>query len=103
VEREIHEGFRSGTSDVIIITTMHIKGLICGSVTLGILFVILAVVYWLEPAGSLPSYFPGYASGSSVIHFKHGLGCLIIGLALFAFAWFKSGPKSSGPTTAGKI
>lgn len=69
------------------------KLLTYGSVVLGIIFVILAVVYWMHTAGTLPTYFPGYLAGSTTVHFKHGLGCLIIGLALFAFAWFKSGKK----------
>ena len=67
--------------------------LIAGSVVLGICFVALAVFYWITPAGSLPVFFPGYSSGASAVHFKHGLGSLIVGIALFAFAWFKSGPK----------
>ncbi len=65
------------------------------AVILGIVFVVIAVIYWLNPAGSLPPYFPGYVTGSTVVHFKHGLGSLILGIALFIFAWFKSGSKSS--------
>jgi hypothetical protein len=61
----------------------------------GVLFCILAVVYWVEPAGSLPSFVPGFEPGSTQVHFKHGLGALILGLALFAFTWFSSGPKRS--------
>jgi hypothetical protein len=49
----------------------------------------------LEPAGSLPTYAPGFEPGSTHIHFKHGLGTLILALALFALAWFKSGPKKT--------
>lgn len=65
------------------------------SVLLGIIFMILALVYWSTPAGSLPTYLPGYISGSIIVHFKHGLASLILALALFAFAWFKSGEKLS--------
>ncbi len=74
---------------------MNKKILTYGSVLLGIVFVILALIYWLTPAGSLPVYLPGYITSSSIIHFKHGLASLILALALFAFAWFKSGEKSS--------
>ena len=59
----------------------------------GVALVALAGIYWLEPAGSLPSFIPGFEAGSSHIHFKHGLGALILALALFAFAWFRSAPK----------
>ena len=65
------------------------------TVILGIAFVVIAIIYWLNPAGSLPAYFPGYEAGSTIVHFKHGLGSLILGLVLFVFAWFKSGSKSS--------
>jgi hypothetical protein len=73
---------------------MKNKPLIYISVILGILFVILAIVYWTTTAGSLPSFIPGHIDGSTTIHLKHGIGSLILGLALFAFAWFKSGKKS---------
>ena len=43
----------------------------------GGLLVVLAGIYWLEPAGSLPSFIPGFEAGSQHIHFKHGLGALI--------------------------
>jgi hypothetical protein len=71
------------------------KILTWGAVILGILFTVFAVVYWTTQAGSLPAYLPGYMAGSTIIHFKHGLASLIVGLGLFAFAWFTSGPKKS--------
>ena len=74
---------------------MNKKVLTYVSVLLGVVFVILALVYWFTPAGSLPTYLPGYIAGSTLIHFKHGLASLILALAVFAFAWFKSGEKSS--------
>jgi len=73
---------------------MNKKILIYGSVVIGILFVLLAIFYWITPAGLLPAYFPGYLAGSSTLHFKHGLASIILALALFAFAWFRSGKKS---------
>lgn len=66
-----------------------------GAVIVGIALLVLTGVYWLEPAGSLPVYLPGYEAGSAHVHFKHGLGTLILALALFAFAWFKSGSKKA--------
>jgi hypothetical protein len=68
---------------------------IWGATILGIGLLIMTAVYWLEPAGSLPAYVPGFEPGSAHIHFKHGLGTLILALALFAFAWFRSGPKKA--------
>jgi hypothetical protein len=58
-------------------------------VVLGFALLVLAAVYWIEPAGSLPRFLPGYAAGSLHVHFKTGLGTLIVALALFAFAGFQ--------------
>jgi uncharacterized membrane-anchored protein YitT (DUF2179 family) len=56
---------------------------------LGVVFLALAVVYFLIPAGSLPSVLPGFEAGSEHIHSKHAIVSLIVALALFAFAWFQ--------------
>ncbi len=60
---------------------------------LGIVLVIVAVVYWITPAGSLPHYFPGFIEGGTSTHVKHGLAALIVALGLFAYAWFQTGKK----------
>jgi hypothetical protein len=65
------------------------------AVIVGILFVAVAVGYWSKPAAALPSFMPGYAPGSSVIHFKHGLAFFILGILLFVYAWFTSGTKNN--------
>jgi hypothetical protein len=53
---------------------------------LGVLFLAVAATYWLVPAGSLPSFFPGFKAGSDHIAGKHAIGSLIIALILFTFA-----------------
>ena len=73
---------------------MKKQNVIIGGVV-GIIFIVIAFVYWLTPAGSLPSFMPGFQAGSSITHFKHGLASLIIGLLAFVYAWFASGKKSS--------
>jgi hypothetical protein len=62
-------------------------------VVLGIVFIIIAIYYWITPAGSLASFVPGFEPGVTAVHFKHGLAALILGLALFVFAWFKGGKR----------
>ncbi len=62
---------------------------------LGVVFLVLAAVYWLTPAGSLPAFLPGYDAGSAHVHSRHALGSLIVALALFAFAWFQRTPGKS--------
>ncbi len=69
------------------------KQLVALAVVLGIALVAIAVVYWVEPARSLPSFFPGHEAGSSHHHVKHGIAAVLVGLACFAFAWFNTGPK----------
>ena len=63
------------------------------SLILGVICIVGAIIYWITPAGGLPSFMPGFIAGSATVHFKHGLGALILGLVLGAFAWFKSGTK----------
>lgn len=70
------------------------KSLTWLAVILGFVFIVLAFYYWLTPAGSLPTYIPGFQTGSTTVHFKHGLVSLIIALGLFVFAWFKSAPSA---------
>lgn len=69
------------------------KLLVWVTVILGIVFLALAATYFVVPGGSLPAHMPGFVAGSPRVHFKHGLGALILALALFALAWFQSGPK----------
>ena len=71
------------------------KLLVVLAVVLGIVLVAIAIVYWAEPARSLPSFFPGHEAGSNHHHVKHGIAAFLVGLACFAFAWFNSGPKKS--------
>jgi UDP-N-acetylmuramyl pentapeptide phosphotransferase/UDP-N-acetylglucosamine-1-phosphate transferase len=72
------------------------KWLVLLAVILGIALIVIAVIYWVEPAGSLPSFFPGHEAGSSHHHVKHGIAAFLVGLACLAFAWFNTGPKKSG-------
>jgi UDP-N-acetylmuramyl pentapeptide phosphotransferase/UDP-N-acetylglucosamine-1-phosphate transferase len=71
------------------------KQLVALAVVLGIALIAVAVVYWAEPARSLPSFFPGHEAGSTHHHAKHGIASFLVGLACLAFAWFNTGPKKS--------
>lgn len=73
--------------------------LVALAVAVGIVLIVVAIVYWVEPAKSLPSFFPGHLAGSTHHHVKHGIAAFLVGLASFAFAWFRSGPKR-GATAA---
>ncbi len=63
----------------------------------GVLSIVAAIIYWVEPAESLPAFFPGHTSGSTHHHVTHGIAFFILGVVLFIGAWILSGsgPKSS--------
>jgi hypothetical protein len=63
------------------------------ALVLGIVFVVLAFVYWTTPASALPSFFPGYDPTMAGVHFKHGLASLILAILLFIYTWFATGKK----------
>ena len=69
------------------------KALVVIALVLGIILIAIAIVYWAEPAKSLPSFFPGHQAGSGHHHTKHGIAAFLLGLACLAFAWFNSGTK----------
>ena len=64
------------------------------AVVVGVLFVILAGLYFVTPANQLPHFIPGYSAEILRHHFTHGVASLFLGLGAFAFAWFYSGKKS---------
>jgi hypothetical protein len=55
---------------------------------LGAVLIVVAAVYLLVPADSLPSFFPGYEAGLTRTRMKHGLAAGAAGIALFAIGWF---------------
>jgi hypothetical protein len=69
--------------------------LVAAAVVLGIVLIVIAIVYWAEPARSLPGFFPGHEAGSSHHHVKHGIAAFLLGIACLVFAWFRSGPRRS--------
>ncbi len=70
------------------------RWLTLAAVVVGVALIVVAVVYWVEPARSLPGFFPGHESGSDHHHAKHGIAAFVVGLACLAFAWFQSGPRT---------
>jgi hypothetical protein len=72
--------------------------LIALAVVAGLVLIVIAVVYWAEPAKSLPSFFPGKQSGSNHHHVKHGIASFLLGVACLVFAWFQTGPRGRART-----
>jgi hypothetical protein len=71
------------------------KLVVAGAVLLGVALLVVAAVYFAEPAKSLPGFFPGHQAGSATHHVKHGIAAIVVALALFVFAWFATGPRKA--------
>jgi hypothetical protein len=55
---------------------------------LGIALIVVAAIYFLLPADSLPSFFPGHETGLARIRMKHGLVSGAVAVILLAIGWF---------------
>ena len=73
--------------------------LIVPAILLGLALIATGIVYWAEPAHSLPGFFPGNDAHSATHHLKHGIAAFLVGLALLAFAWFQTGSKKRQAST----
>jgi Na+/H+ antiporter NhaD/arsenite permease-like protein len=81
-----------------------LRKLVIPAVVLGVLLIVVAIVYFVTPEHSLPSFFPGHGSASSPEanhhHTKHGIAALVVAFACFVFAWFQTGPKARSASQA---
>ena len=62
------------------------------AIVAGIALLVLAALYFIDSAGSLPAFVPGHQAGSAHHHVKHGIAALLLGVACFVFAWFQTEP-----------
>ena len=69
--------------------SMNNTTLLWGAVVVGLACLALAGMYWFVPAGSLPTFAPGFVEGSTHVHVKHGVIFLILALVLLGFAYTK--------------
>jgi hypothetical protein len=69
--------------------------LIVPAVTVGIVLLVLAVLYFVDSAGSLPGFMPGHQTGSAQHHVKHGIAALLLGLGCLFHAWFQTGSAAA--------
>jgi hypothetical protein len=53
-----------------------------------IICAIAAAMYFFMPAGSLPSFMPGYEAGSAHVHMKHAVIAAVAAVVLFLAGWF---------------
>ena len=73
--------------------------LIVPAILLGLALIATGIVYWAEPAHSLPGFLPGHDLHSTTHHLKHGIAAFLVGLAVLAFAWFQTGTKRPRTST----
>jgi hypothetical protein len=76
--------------------TAHSRPVIVAAIVIGVLLILLAFVYWIDPAKSLPSVIPGHQAGSNHHHIKHGIAAFLVGVACLVFAWFQTGANARG-------
>jgi hypothetical protein len=55
---------------------------------LGVILLIIAAFYFLVPADSLPSFFPGHEAGLMRVRAKHGMLAGGLGIVLLGASWF---------------
>jgi hypothetical protein len=72
--------------------TTKYRALIALAIVIGIAFLALAVLYWVDSADALPSFLPGHEAVSGHHHIKHGIAALVVGFGCLVFAWFQTGP-----------
>jgi hypothetical protein len=56
--------------------------------SLGIVLLVIAVIYFALPADQLPGFFPGHQAGLMRMHYKHGIASGAVGIVLLAVGWF---------------
>lgn len=54
---------------------------------LAIICAVAAAMYFFIPAGSLPSFIPGYEVGSAHMHMKHAVTAAVAAVVLFVIGW----------------
>ncbi len=55
---------------------------------LGIVLIVVAIVYFVIPADSLPSFFPGHEAGLMRVRVKHGILSGVVGIVLLGAGWW---------------
>jgi hypothetical protein len=61
---------------------------------LAVILIVVAVIYFLMPADSLPTFFPGHEPGLSRIRMKHGIASGAAGVILILIGWFVGRSKA---------
>jgi len=63
----------------------HMKAIV---IVIGVILIVVAAVYFLVSADSLPTFFPGHETGLMRIRTKHGMLAGALGIVLLALGWW---------------
>jgi amino acid permease len=66
---------------------------------IALVFIVVAAIYIIEPANSLPSFVPGRSAHSAGHHPLRVVGSLVIGIVFAVGAWFALAYKPRPPAT----
>ncbi len=55
---------------------------------IALIAIVVAIIYLIEPAGSLPSFVSGHIKGSTGHHPLRAAGSLVLGIIFAVGAWF---------------
>jgi hypothetical protein len=69
------------------------------SVILGVaalVLIVIAVIYFVEPADKLPGFFPGHTAHGTKIRLKHGIAAAVVAAIALVGVWVTSGRKNTG-------
>jgi hypothetical protein len=64
---------------------------------IALIFIVVAIIYLIEPAKSLPSFIPGHIDGSTGHHPLKATGCIVVGIVFAVGAWFALAYKPKPP------
>ena len=70
-----------------------------GLIIVGVVFAVIGIVYFVDSAAHLPSFFPGHQAGDTKHHVKHGLLAIVLAVLCWVGAWLSSGTRQSAAAT----
>jgi hypothetical protein len=65
-------------------------------ILLAVISLVIAIIYLMNNAGNIPSFFPGYLKNSPHKHIKHALAFISLAVVFAIGAWMISGNKGKG-------
>lgn len=60
---------------------------------LALVLIVIAVIYFVEPADKLPGFFPGHTAHGTRIRLKHGIAAAVVAALALVGVWLTSGRK----------